>query len=76
VKHHKAWFDYECLSFLDPRKQAKIQWLQNPNHSHVDNLKNVRREASRHLRSKKKEYVKAKIDELETNGKTKNIRDL
>jgi hypothetical protein len=31
---------------------------------------------SRHFSNKKKEYLKAKIDELETNSKAKNIRDL
>jgi hypothetical protein len=53
-----------------------MQWLQNPNQSNVDNLNNVRREASRHFRNKKKEYLKAKMNELETNSKNKNIRDL
>jgi hypothetical protein len=43
---------------------------------YVDNLNNVRCEASRHFRNKKKEYLKAKINELETNRKNKNIRDL
>jgi len=33
--------------------------------SSVDNLNNVRCVASRHFRFKKKEYLKAKIDELE-----------
>ena len=41
----------------------------------VDNLNNVRREASRHFRNKKA-YLKAKIEDLETNSKIKNIRDL
>jgi len=36
----------------------------------------LRREANRHLRNKKKEYLKAKIYELETNSKSKNIRNL
>jgi hypothetical protein len=36
----------------------------------------LRSEASRHFRNKKKEYLKAKINELETNNKNKNIRDL
>ena len=36
----------------------------------------MRREASRHFRNKKKEYTKAKIEELETNSKIKNIRNL
>jgi hypothetical protein len=53
-----------------------MQWLQNPNQSNVDNLNNVRREASRHFRNKKKEYLKAKINEFETNSKNKNIRNL
>jgi len=53
-----------------------MQWLQDTSKSNVDTLNNVRREASRHFRNKKKEYLKAKIDELETNSKIKNIRDL
>ena len=76
LKQHKLWFDEECLGFLDQRKQAKIQWVQDPSHSIADNLKNVIREASRHPRNKKKEYLKAKIEELSINSKIKNIRDL
>jgi hypothetical protein len=53
-----------------------MQWLQDPNHSNVYNLNNVRREASRHFRNNKKEYLKIKIDELKTNSKIKTIRDL
>jgi len=53
-----------------------MQCLQNPNQSNVDNLNNIRSVASRHFRKKKKEYLKAKIDELKTNRKIKNIRDL
>jgi len=30
LKQHKLWFDEECLRFLHQRKQAKMQWLQNP----------------------------------------------
>jgi hypothetical protein len=62
-------------TILDIRKLATIQWLQNPNQTNGDNLHNVRREASRHFRNKKKEYLKAKIIGLETNSKNKNIRD-
>jgi ribosomal protein S17E len=57
-------------------RQAKMQWLQDTNKSSVDNLNTVRCEASRHCRNKIKEYLKAKIDELETKSKIKNIRDL
>jgi hypothetical protein len=64
IEQHKPWFDEECLGFIDQRKQAKMQWLQNPNQSNVDNLNNVQNEAIRQCRDKKKEYLKAKIDEL------------
>jgi hypothetical protein len=77
LRQHKTWFDEKCLRFLNQRKQAKMRWLQNPKQSNVDNLNNVRREASGHSRNKKKEYLKVKkVNELETNGKIKNIRDL
>jgi hypothetical protein len=41
-----------------------------------DNLSNVRWEASRHFRNKKREYLKDRINELESNSQNKNIRDL
>jgi len=53
-----------------------MQWVQDPSQSNVDNLNNVRREANRHCRNKKKEYLKAKSDELESNSKTKNNTNL
>ena len=53
-KQNKPWFDEECLGFLDQRKRAKMQWIQDPKQSNVDNLKNVRREVSRQFRDKKK----------------------
>jgi hypothetical protein len=53
-KQHKPWYDEECLAILDQRKQAKMQLIQDPSQSNVDNLNNVRRDASRHFRNKKK----------------------
>ena len=50
--------------------------LQVPNQSNVHNLNNVRHEASRYFRNKKKEYLKAKIDKLETNSKIKKYQRL
>jgi len=41
--------------FLDRRKQAKMQWLQDPNQSNVGSLNNVGHEANRLYRNKKKE---------------------
>jgi hypothetical protein len=50
--------------------------LQDPSEANEDNLSDVRREASRHFRNKKREYLKDKIKELESNSKNKNIRDV
>jgi hypothetical protein len=50
--------------------------LQNPSQIDGDNLKNLRRETSRTFRKKKKENLKGKINEIETNNKNKNFRDL
>ena len=66
MKHHKPWFDEECLGTLDKRKQAKMQWIQDPSKNNADNLNNVRRDAIRHFRNKTKSYLRAKIEELGT----------
>jgi hypothetical protein len=50
-------------------KHAKLQWLENPNQSSVNNLNNIRHDVRRHW--EKKEYLKAEIDELKTNSKVK-----
>jgi hypothetical protein len=52
AKSHKSWFDEECLKLVDRRKQAKMQWFQDPSIVNEDNLSNARREASRHFRNK------------------------
>jgi len=44
MKQHKPWFAEECLGFLGQRKQAKMQCIQDPRKSNVDNLNNVRHE--------------------------------
>ena len=53
-----------------------MQWIQDPSQNKVDNLNSVSREVSRHFRNKKKAYLRAKFEELETNTKTQNIREL
>jgi hypothetical protein len=75
-KQHKPGFDEECSQVLGQMKQAKMQWLQDSNQSNLDDLNNARHEASRHFRNKKREYPKAKTNELETNSKNKNITEL
>jgi hypothetical protein len=76
LKCNKLWLDDEFSKLIDQRKEAKLQWLQNPSQINEDNLQNLRREISRIFRIKKREYMKGKINELETNNKNKNIRGL
>jgi hypothetical protein len=76
LKHNKPWFDDECSKLKDQKKQAKLQWLQYPRQINGDNFQNLRRETSRIFRNKKTKYLTGKINELETNNKNKNIKDL
>jgi hypothetical protein len=46
-----------------------LQWLQDPSEINGDNLNNVRCEASRYFKDKKREYLKDKINEFATNSK-------
>jgi hypothetical protein len=62
LKKHMPWFDKKCSELLEQRKQANLQLLQDPGKINGDNLNNVRREASRHFRNKKREYLKDKIN--------------
>jgi hypothetical protein len=72
-KHRKPWFDEGCSKLVDQWKQAKPQWLQDPSEVNKCVLNSARREGSRHFRNKKREYLKDKINELESNSKNKNI---
>jgi uncharacterized phage infection (PIP) family protein YhgE len=76
LRKHKPWLGEGCSKVLDQRKQAKLQWLQYTSEINGNNLNNVRCEASRHFRNKKRQYMKDTINELATNIKNKNLRDL
>jgi hypothetical protein len=64
LKKHKPWFEGGCPQLLDQRKEARFQWLQDPSEINGDNLNNVRCEANRYCRNKKREYLKDKINKL------------
>jgi hypothetical protein len=70
LKQHKLRFDEEGFVFLDQRKQAKMQWVQDPSRNNVDNMNNARGDVTRHCINIK-EYLKSKIEEHETNCKIK-----
>jgi hypothetical protein len=76
LKKHKPWFNEGCSKLSHQRKQTKFQWLQDPSQTNGDSMNNIRHEASRPFRNKKREYLKDKIKALTTNSRNKNIRDL
>jgi hypothetical protein len=76
LKTYKTWYHEVCSKLLDQRKQAKLQLLQDLSELTGDKLNNTRGEASRHFRRKTREYLKDKTNELATNSKIKDIRDL
>jgi hypothetical protein len=55
LKKHKPWIDEGWSKVLDQRKQAKLQLLQDPSEINGNNLNNMKHEASRHFRNKKRE---------------------
>jgi len=52
-----------------------MQWLKHPTQRNLDNLNNVRHVANTHFKNKKKEYLRAKIDELGIKSKIKKISE-
>jgi hypothetical protein len=72
LKKHKSWFEEGCSKLLGQKKQAKLQWLQDPSEINTDKLNNVRCEGSRYFRNKKREYLKDKINEVALNSRNKN----
>jgi hypothetical protein len=50
LKQHKPWFNEGCSKLSDQRKQARLQWLQDPTQINGDNLNATRRESSRRFR--------------------------
>jgi hypothetical protein len=75
-KQHKAWFDVECLHYTDQRMQAEVQRLLDQKENNANNLNNVMHEAIRYFRGKSRDYLKVKINGVDTNSKNKNIRGL
>jgi hypothetical protein len=69
---------FSCIEKSKPVKilEGSFIVMHDPSVVNEDNLRNVRREASRHFRSKKRKCLKDKINEIELNSKNKNIRDL
>ncbi|KAJ4449713.1 hypothetical protein ANN_01117 [Periplaneta americana] len=65
IKNEKPWFDKDCCTVVERRKQEKLKFLQDPVERNKDIYSNERQEASRTLRYKKRDYLKEKLNEPE-----------
>jgi len=54
LKQQKPRFGEACFGFLVQRKQAKMQWVHDPSQRNVGNLNNIRLEARRHFKKKRR----------------------
>jgi hypothetical protein len=59
------------LTIIRSKETAKLQWLQDPCEINGDNLNNVRCEANRQFRNKKREYLEDKISEVAITERTR-----
>jgi hypothetical protein len=75
LKRHKQWYNKGCSELLHQRKQTNLHWIQQSSEMNGYNL-NIRHQASRHFRNKKREYLKDKIYKLAMNSKNWNIREM
>jgi hypothetical protein len=70
LQQHKPWFDDECSNLTDRRKQAELQWVQNPSQVTGDNMDNARCEASTTFWTIKGNIRKTKLMSLKQTVRT------
>jgi len=76
-QRNKPWFAEECLKLHEERKQARQELLSNKSEANANHYSNGNEtNATRVFRNKKREYLMQKIQEIEENVKTNNIRSL
>lgn len=59
------WFDEDCSKVVDGKNEARAKMLQRITRSSVDRYEQLRREATKLLKRKKRESMKAQIEEIE-----------
>jgi len=69
-KTDKIWINYEIKELIYKRDKLWIKWKNNPkNINHKENYSRVRNEVNKAIRSRKKSYYSALIQQANGNGK-------
>lgn len=53
LKYCKLWIDEECSESLDQRKQAKLQWFEDPSQGDRHKLNCIKFDASIHIKKER-----------------------
>ncbi|KAL1446132.1 hypothetical protein WDU94_005544 [Cyamophila willieti] len=71
----KPWFDSECKTLIQERKDIKIQWLANPTPDLKQRYSAKSKEVTKTLRRKKREWINGTIRKAEEDRTVNNSRD-
>ncbi|KAL4143118.1 hypothetical protein QTP88_005484 [Uroleucon formosanum] len=76
-KVKKPWFNTSCEEALNRRKEARLQWINDPtNREKESTYKERQKEASNIFRFEKRKYTKDILWEAETNHRVNKTREL
>ncbi|KYN34991.1 hypothetical protein ALC56_10679, partial [Trachymyrmex septentrionalis] len=73
---NKPWFDEECVKIIKVRNAARITWLTQNTDKTRDRFFNIRQEAHNMFKVKKRQYLKRKIEEIDENCQSRNVRGM
>jgi hypothetical protein len=73
LKKHRHWFNERCSELLDQRKQAKLQWLQNPSEINGDNLNNIHLKPAGISGMKRGDIEETKLMSLQRTVRTRTL---
>jgi hypothetical protein len=71
TRKHEPRFNEGCSELLEERKQAILQWLQDPSEIIWDNLSDVIREARRQFKQKRLNICKTNLVTLQRKVRTR-----
>jgi len=69
-----GWYDEECKEMLEEQNNARLKMLQRKTRSNIEAYKEVRREARKVYRKKKKYFKEEKLEELKEKYKRNRLK--
>jgi sorting nexin-29 len=72
----KAWFDDECREMIRRKNEARMKMLQRETRNNTEAYKEMRRQANKTCRNKKKALMRAALEEIENLSKQNETRKL